>query len=120
MASPANAPTLDREVRDGLREQLGGQAMANLAEHFSERAPLVDELVRVSRGPNCEELVRVAREVRGGASIVAATRLAELANELEERGRARQLSGTHRLARETAAEYDRALAAMTGELAPAE
>ena len=110
------SPTIDHEVLAELRSKVGRPVIVGLVEIFADRAELLDELVRVSQGPNCDELVRIAHEIHDGASAVAATRLAELAAELEECGRAHRAEDAHRLALQTAAEYDRALAELDVQL----
>ena len=106
--SAHRAPTIDREVLEGLRDEFGTRTLVSLAGLFCERAPLVAEVLRASRGTDGGELARLAESLRGAASIVAATRLAELCAELAERGRSGAMYGAEILARAVAEEFERA------------
>jgi HPt (histidine-containing phosphotransfer) domain-containing protein len=115
-------PTLDRELFDSLRLDLGDEAMSNLVMLFSERAPQLREIGRAVRRDDGPDVVKLAHSLRGGAAILAAKRLAELAEELEQRGLAGSLEeGTDRLANEATIEFERSVSVMRAALAiPAE
>jgi HPt (histidine-containing phosphotransfer) domain-containing protein len=110
-------PTLDRELFDSLRSDLGDDAMANLVMLFSERAPQLRELGRATRRGDGAEVAKISHSLRGGAAILAAKRLAELAEELEERGNGDLEEGSERLANEATMEFERAVSVMRAELA---
>ena len=110
------APTVDRGVFEALRDDLGYNAMQSLVALFAERAPQLDELQRAGRLGNDAELARIAHSVKGGAALLAAPRLAELAAELENRGLSRKHEGTPALAEEAAVEFGRAVAEMRDAL----
>jgi HPt (histidine-containing phosphotransfer) domain-containing protein len=114
----ARTQTLDRELFDSLRIDLGDEAMSNLVMLFSERAPQLRELGRAVRRDDGPDLVKLAHSLRGGAAILAAKRLAELAEELEQRGLAGSLEdGTERLANEATIEFERSVSVMRAALA---
>lgn len=110
------APTVDREVFEALRDEFGRDVLVSLAGLFCERAPLVGDVVRASRGRDGEEVARLAHSLRGAASILAATRLAELCVELEKRGHAEDMHGAELLAHEVALEFERAKMEMSRAL----
>ena len=107
-----HSPTLDREVLQGLRDEFGTAMLTSLVAHFCERISLIEAVSRACRTGDGPELARTAHGLRSAASILGATRLAELATELEERGASGHLYGTAIIARETHAEFERALAEM--------
>ena len=110
-------PTLDRELFDSLRIDLGDDAMSNLVMLFSERAPQLRELGRATRRADGQEVARLAHSLRGGAAILAAKKLAELAEELEERGSGELEEGSDALANEATIEFERAVSVMRAQLA---
>jgi HPt (histidine-containing phosphotransfer) domain-containing protein len=110
------SPTIDREVLEGLRDEFGTPTLVSLAGLFCERASLVAEVLRASRGTDGSELARLAESLRGAASIVAATRLAELCAELAARGRSGSMYGVEILGREAADEFERAKSEMSRAL----
>jgi HPt (histidine-containing phosphotransfer) domain-containing protein len=110
-------PTLDRELFDSLRIDLGDEAMSNLVTLFSERAPQLRELGRATRRGDGPEVAKVAHSVRGGAAILAAKRLAEIAEELEQRGLGELEEGSAALANEATVEFERAVSVMRAQLA---
>jgi HPt (histidine-containing phosphotransfer) domain-containing protein len=114
--SATTAPTIDREVLEGLRDEFGTPTLVSLAALFCERAPLVADVLRASRGTDGATLARMAERLRGAASILAATRLAELCEELAARGRAGSMYGAEILAREVAEEFERAKREMSRAL----
>ncbi len=111
--------TLDRTTFLNLSHELGPEALGGLVELFSRGDGIVAELDAAIRDGDGPELARVAHRLKGGASTLAAFRLAELAAELEDRGRREQFDGGKELAREAACEFDRALAEMSVALEPA-
>lgn len=110
-------PTLDREQFDTLRSDLGDTAMSNLVRLFSERAPQLRELGRATRDGDGAAVARLAQSVCGGATILAAKRLAELAEELEERGVGELAEDSDALANEATTEFERAVSMMRAQLA---
>jgi len=116
------APTLDREVFEGLREQFGGEVLVSLVGNFCERETLVDELVRASRRESTlgddRRLSRMAHRMRAIASVFAATRLAELCAELEARARPSDHRDRVGLADEIAREFALAKSEMNAALQP--
>jgi len=112
-----DTPTLDRELFDGLRVDLGDEAMANLVMLFSERAPQLRELGRATRLGDGPEVAKISHSLRGGAAILAAKRLAALAEELEVRGLGELEEGSQKLADEAMIEFERAVSVMRAQLA---
>jgi HPt (histidine-containing phosphotransfer) domain-containing protein len=110
-------PTLDRELFDSLRIDLGDEAMSNLVMLFSERAPQLRELGRATRRGDGPTVAKIAHSLRGGAAILAAKKLAELAEELEERGLGELEEGSEALANEATMEFERAVSVMRAQLA---
>jgi HPt (histidine-containing phosphotransfer) domain-containing protein len=110
-------PTLDRQLFDSLRIDLGDEAMSNLVMLFSERAPQLRELGRAARRQDGEAVARIAHSLRGGAGILAAKKLAEYALELEELGLGELGDNTPALANEATMEYERAVSVMRAQLA---
>ncbi len=110
-------PTLDRELFDSLRIDLGDEAMSTLVTLFSERAPQLRELGRATRRGDGAEVARIAHSMRGGAAILAAKKLAEIAEELEQRGLGELEEGSEALANEATIEFERAVSVMRAQLA---
>jgi HPt (histidine-containing phosphotransfer) domain-containing protein len=110
-------PTLDRELFDSLRIDLGDEAMSNLVMLFSERAPQLRELGRATRRGDGPAVAQISHSLRGGAAILAAKKLAELAEELEERGLGELEEGSEALANEATIEFERAVSVMRAQLA---
>ena len=110
-------PTLDRELFDSLRVDLGDDAMSNLVMLFSERAPQLRELARATRRGDAPAVARIAHSLRGGAAILAAKKLAEIAEELELRGLGELEEGSEALANEATVEFERAVSVMRAQLA---
>jgi HPt (histidine-containing phosphotransfer) domain-containing protein len=110
-------PTLDRELFDSLRIDLGDDAMSNLVTLFSERAPQLRELGRATRRGDGAEVAKIAHSMRGGAAILAAKKLAEIAEELEQRGLGELEEGSDALANEATVEFERAVSVMRAQLA---
>ena len=110
-------PTLDRELFDSLRVDLGDDAMSQLVTLFSERAPQLRELARATRGGDGPAVARTAHSLRGGAAILAAKKLAEIAEELEQRGLGELEEGSVALANEATTEFERAVSVMRAQLA---
>ena len=110
-------PTLDRELFDSLRIDLGDEAMSTLVTLFSERAPQLRELGRATRRGDGAEVARIAHSMRGGAAILAAKKLAEIAEELERRGLGELEEGSAALANEATVEFERAVSVMRAQLA---
>jgi HPt (histidine-containing phosphotransfer) domain-containing protein len=112
------APTIDLEVFEGLREQFGTDVLVGLVGTFCERAPLVNEVVVASRGHDGRALAKLAHRLHDASSILAATRLAELCQELERVARAGDMDAGAAIAAQVSAEYVRAVAAMSENLRP--
>ena len=110
-------PTLDRELFDSLRIDLGDEAMSNLVMLFSERAPQLRELGRATRRDDGPAVAQIAHSLRGGAAILAAKKLAEIAEELEQRGLGELEEGSEKLANEATMEFERAVSVMRAQLA---
>jgi HPt (histidine-containing phosphotransfer) domain-containing protein len=110
-------PTLDRKLFDSLRIDLGDEAMSNLVMLFSERAPQLRELGRATRRGDGPAVAKVAHSLRGGAAILAAKKLAEIAEELEQRGLGELEEGSDALANEATIEFERAISVMRAQLA---
>ncbi len=110
-------PTLDREHFDSLRIDLGDKTMSNLVRLFSERAPQLRELGRAARSQDGEEVARIAHSLLGGAGILAAKKLAEYAEDLEERGMGELGDDIATLANEATMEFERAVSMMRAQLA---
>jgi HPt (histidine-containing phosphotransfer) domain-containing protein len=115
-AATDRAPTIDVEVFEGLREEFGTEVLVSLAGLFCERAPLVNEVVLAGRGEDGEQLAKLAHRLRGVASILAATRLAELCRQLEELGRTGAMEEAEAVAAQVAGEYVRAVSVMSETL----
>jgi HPt (histidine-containing phosphotransfer) domain-containing protein len=109
-------PTIDLEVFEGLRDEFGTDVLMGLAGSFCERAPLVNEVVVASRGADGRALAKLAHQLHDAASIVAATRLAELCQELEALGQAGEMDAVAAGAERIATEYVRAVAVMGEQL----
>ena len=74
---------------DGDRELL-----AELVDLFCEDCPrLLDELTTAAAGGDAEGIARAAHAIRGSVGIFGAGHAGELATELENRGRAKELDG---------------------------
>jgi HPt (histidine-containing phosphotransfer) domain-containing protein len=112
-----DTPTLDRELFDSLRIDLGDEAMANLVMLFSERAPQLRELGRAARRGDGAEVAKISHSLRGGAAILAAKKLAVLAEEMEQRGLGELEEGSAKLANEATIEFERAVSVMRAQLA---
>ena len=110
-------PTLDRELFDSLRIDLGDKVMSNLVKLFSERAPQLRELGRAARRQDGEAIARIAHSLRGGAGILAAKKLADYGVELEERGLGELGDDIATLANEATLEFERAVSTMRAQLA---
>jgi HPt (histidine-containing phosphotransfer) domain-containing protein len=119
-AAVDRAPTIDLEVFEGLREQFGTDVLVGLAGTFCERAPLVNEVVVASRGHDGRALARLAHRLHDASSILAATRLAELCQDLERLGRRGEMDEAAAVAAQVASEYVRAVAVMSEHLRPPE
>ena len=115
-AAVDRAPTIDLEVFEGLRDEFGTDVLIGLAGTFCERAPLVNEVVVASRGDDGRALAKLAHELHDAASILAATRLAELCQELEALGKAGEMEEAAAVAARVATEYVRAVAVMCERL----
>ena len=109
-------PTLDRELFDSLRIDLGDEAMANLVMLFSERAPQLRELGRATRRGDGAEVAKISHSLRGGAAILAAKKLAVIAEEMEQRGLGELEEGSAKLANEATIEFERAVSVMRAQL----
>jgi len=110
------SPTIDLEVFEGLRDEFGIEVLLGLAGTFCERAPLVNELVVASRGDDGRAVARLGHRLHDAASILAATRLAELCLELEASGEAGNMEEAAGVAERIATEYVRAVAVMSEHL----
>ena len=115
-AAVDRAPTIDVVVFEGLRDEFGTEVLIGLAGNFCERAPLVNEVVVASRGDDGAALAKLAHRLHGSASILAATRLAELCQELEDLARAGEMEAAAAVAARIASEYVRAVAVMSERL----
>lgn len=74
---------------DGDRELLG-----ELVELFAEDCPrLLRELAAAVSAGDADGIARGAHALKGSVGVFGARRAADLANELEERGRAEELDG---------------------------
>jgi HPt (histidine-containing phosphotransfer) domain-containing protein len=113
----AETPTLDRELFDRHRIDLGDAAMSSLVMLFSERAPQLRALGRAARGQDGKEVARIAHSLLGGAGILAAKKLAEYAMELERRGLGELGDDAPALANEATMEFERAVSVMRAQLA---
>jgi HPt (histidine-containing phosphotransfer) domain-containing protein len=111
-----SGPTIDLEVFEGLRDEFGTDLLMGLAGSFCERAPLVNEVVVASRGADGRALANLAHRLHDAASIVAATRLAELCQELEALGKAGEMDAAAATAEQIATEYVRAVSVMGEQL----
>ncbi|HEX6116792.1 MAG TPA: Hpt domain-containing protein [Solirubrobacterales bacterium] len=110
-------PTLDRELFDSLRVDLGDEPMSQLVTRFSERAPQMRELGHATRRGDGPAVVQLAHSLRGAAGIFGAKKLAELARRLEERGLGELEEGSDALADEATIEFERAVSEMRAQLA---
>lgn len=114
-----HSPTLDCEVLEGLCDEFGTATVTSLVANFCERVPLLESILNATRAGDRRELARNAHGLRSAASILGATRLAELATELEERALAGHFYGSEIIAREASAEFERAQAQMGAALSVA-
>lgn len=117
-AAVDRAPTIDEEVFEGLRDEFGTEVLVGMAGVFCDRAPLVNEVVVASRGANGRELAKLAHRLHDAASIIAATRLAELCRELERLGKAGEMEAAAAVAAQVATEYVRAVSTLSESLHP--
>jgi HPt (histidine-containing phosphotransfer) domain-containing protein len=115
-AATDRAPTIDSEVFEGLREQFGTDTLASLAGGFCELAPLVNEIVKASRGENGYRLARFAHQLHSSSSVLGVTRLAELCGEVEALGRRGRMEEAEAVAAQIATEYVRAVSLMSENL----
>ncbi|MBI5842022.1 MAG: Hpt domain-containing protein [Chloroflexi bacterium] len=75
---------IDRAVFDGLKESVGTDYIAELVDAFLEEAPtLIAQLRPALTAGDMETFRRAAHSVKSNAATFGATRLFELAKELE-------------------------------------
>ncbi|WP_026379184.1 hybrid sensor histidine kinase/response regulator [Afifella pfennigii] len=118
IASPA-APgavvsVLDIKVMDGHRAALGKSGANRLMNAFlGERSRYCAALKEVTRTNDAQTLARVAHGIRGGASIIGLTRLAEAAGKAEQAaGRSPLPAELHAMVAELRREIDDACQAL--------
>ena len=117
MSAPIErAPTIDSEVFEGLREQFGTDTLMSLAGEFCDRAPLVNEIVRASRGENGRQLASYAHQLHSASSVLGVTRLAELCGEVEDLGQRGRMEEADAVVAQIATEYVRAVSMMSENL----
>jgi HPt (histidine-containing phosphotransfer) domain-containing protein len=111
------ADTLDRDTFENLSEELGPDALATLVGLFAERRSSVADLSDAIERRDGAAVARHAHNLKGGASTMAAPRLAGLAMALEQCGRTGAFDGAALLTQEIATEFGRVLDEMSGALA---
>jgi HPt (histidine-containing phosphotransfer) domain-containing protein len=83
-----NEAMIDRATFEGLTELVGADFIGELVETFFEEAPgLLAQMEQALAGNDADSFRRAAHSLKSNGNSFGATRLAELARELEALGR---------------------------------
>jgi HPt (histidine-containing phosphotransfer) domain-containing protein len=109
---------LDRAGIEQLKVDLGGaEILGELVELFGSKTP--ELLVQLHRGVEAGDTVavsRIAHQLKGGCLTLAANRMAELCDELQDSSRAGSLTGADALVQSIEVAFEQAYAALRREV----